>query len=402
MGTGRYPDGTAADAADASAEETTLADEEWPVAEQYRVEPAEQPVEDGTVVVEQLPPEPDEPATPIRRFPPEVGPGLVATLVAVLLLLLLIPGGFWLATRTDDAPEAAAGPEPTLGTMTGPTTTEAPATTAPAAKTVPEVEGRPLAEARELLEKAELTARFRRVDSDRPANEVLSQSPEGGSDAQAGSVVVLTVSGGAARIAVPEVEGLTAGEAKAALREAGLRFRTSSVPSDEVKGTVVDQSPAAGAEVSKQTVVTLVVSEARSAPKPTTIGVPSLVGLRAADARSRLRELGLRSTQQPVESQLPEGEVVSQSPRAGAEVREGATVTLRVSTGPASVAIPSVVGLNEAAARRELEAAGFAVQVADEPTTDQAHSGIVLAQSPSAGTSARQGATVTITVARFA
>src|SRR5687767_5859157 len=111
MGTGRYPEGDFDDAADTSAEETTLADEEWPVAEQYRVEPSEQRVEDGTVVIEQV--QPSDP-TPVRRFPPEFGPGALAVLLGVLLLLLLIPAGLWLAARADGDPEATAGTE-TLG-----------------------------------------------------------------------------------------------------------------------------------------------------------------------------------------------------------------------------------------------------------------------------------------------
>jgi beta-lactam-binding protein with PASTA domain len=403
MGTGRYPDGAADDPADASAEETTLADEEWPVAEQYRVEPIEEPVaepvEEGTVVIQQA----SEPS-PVRRFPPELGPGLLAALLGVLLLLLLIPGGLWLAARSDGEPDASAGTEPP-GTTTQPTTTEPPPTTAPAGRTVPDVTGLTLRQARELLEDAKLRLRISRVDSDLPPNEVVSQKPEAGAEAEPRAVVVLTVAGGPARVLVPDVEGKPASEATATLLDAGLRLRTRLVPSDEPEGTVLDQSPDAGGEVPRRTIVTLRIAEARATPppntEPTKIRVPSLVGMKAADARSRLRSLGLRSTQQPVESRRPAGEVVSQSPGAGAEVREGARVTLRVSTGPAIVAIPDVVGLTETAAIRDLEAAGFVVRVVDEPTIAPTEDATVLQQSPLAGTSAREGATVTITVARF-
>ena len=401
MGTGRYPDGAADEAADASAEETTLADGEWPVAEQYRVEPPDEPVEDGTVYIEQV--QPDEPA-PFRRFPPDLGPGLLAALLGVLLLLLLIPGGLWLAARSDDDSEASAGTE-TLPTTTQPTTTEPPATTAPAATTVPDVTGRTLEQARELLGDAKLRASVRRVDSDRPPNEVVAQNPEAGSEAEPRSIVVLTVTGSPARVLVPDVEGQPAGEATATLLDAGLKVRTRLVPSDEQEGTVLDQSPAAGEEVSRGTLIALQIAEPRATPPPTTepatVRVPNLVGMRAADARSRLRTLGLRSTQRPVESARAAGEVVSHSPGAGAEAREGATVTLNVSSGPASVAIPDVVGLNEAAAIQELEAAGFVVRVVDEPTIEPTEDGVVLQQSPAAGTSRPEGATVTITVARF-
>jgi eukaryotic-like serine/threonine-protein kinase len=76
-------------------------------------------------------------------------------------------------------------------------------------------------------------------------------------------------------------------------------------------------------------------------------------------------------------------------------------VTLRVSTGPTQVEVPDVVGLDETAAMRELERAGFVVSVVDEPTSEPAEDGIVLGQSPSPGASRREGTTVTIRVGRL-
>jgi eukaryotic-like serine/threonine-protein kinase len=234
---------------------------------------------------------------------------------------------------------------------------------------------------------------------------VVSQSPKAGAEAEPRSVVVLTVSGEGAQVTVPDVEGMSATEATTALREAALGSRKTLVPSDERDGTIIDQNPAAGEKVPKRTVIALLVAEASATPppttQPTTIRMPNLVGMRAADARSRLRALGLRSTQRPVESPRPPGEVVSQSPSAGAELREGGTVTLRVSTGPATIAVPDVVGLDEASASRQLEAAGFVVRIVDEPTIEPTEDGVVLQQSPAAGTSTREGSTVTITVARL-
>lgn len=347
MGTGRYPEGAHDEDAHPSTEETTLAEGEWPVAEPYRVEPRETPVEDATIVLQQeVPPEREPP----RRFPPEVGRGVALGLLAALLALILIPAGIWLATRSGDESSTAADTN-TVETTTQPTTTTQPPTTSPE-QAVPDVTGQPLAQARELLEDQNLRSRFRRVASDRPRNEVLSQTPRPGTETEPGVIVVLTASGGPGAIAVPDAEG------------------------DE-------PSPPPPSE-------------------PATIRVPSLVGMKSADARSRLQSVGLRSTQRPVESSRPAGTVVSQSPGAGAELREGGTVTLRVSTGPARVEVPDVVGLNEAAAIQELEAAGFAVRVVDEPTLLPTEDGIVLDQNPRAGSSRREGSTVTITVARFA
>lgn len=161
---------------------------------------------------------------------------------------------------------------------------------------------------------------------------------------------------------------------------------------------MIAQTPKGGEEVGPETVVLLEI--AMPAPEPT-IAVPDLIGLASSEARSRLRDLGLRVTQKPVESPRPRGTVVRQSPGAGTQVREGRTVTLTVSTGPARVEVPDVVGLDEQAARQELEAAGFEVTTVDQPTDNVDEDGVVLAQSPRGGSSRSEGSLVTITVARF-
>jgi serine/threonine-protein kinase len=371
-------------------DEVTLADDDgWRIPAQYDVEP--QPSEaDETVLIQNAPTEtPDR-----RRFPPDPTPGLLAILAGALLLLLLAPAGLWLASRDDDA--TAADPV-TTGPTTGPTT-DTQTTTAPSATTtVPQVTGLQVSEARELLTADGFEVRVRRTDSDRPQNEVLSQAPAADSDAERGSVVVLTVSEGEETVAVPDVEGSSAREAVATIRDAGLRARTRQVESEEETGTVVGQTPAAGDEVSKDTVVVLDVAKAAVR----LVSVPDLVGGTSADARSELRSLGLRWTQRPVESSRDAGTVVRQSPRAGTDLREGGLVTLQVSTGPSTIAVPDVVGLDEAAASRELRRAGFVPVVVDEPTADEAEDGVVLGQSPTSGAERRRGATVTITVGRF-
>ena len=65
-----------------------------------------------------------------------------------------------------------------------------------------------------------------------------------------------------------------------------------------------------------------------------------------------------------------------------------------------SVPVPSVIGLDQASAALALEDSGFYVEVRVEPSTQPA--GTVIYQSPSAGTSATQTSTVTVTVSEVA
>jgi len=76
-------------------------------------------------------------------------------------------------------------------------------------------------------------------------------------------------------------------------------------------------------------------------------------------------------------------------------------VTLTVSTGPQKLDVPDVTGLDEDSARQQLEAAGFQVQVNDEPTTDPGQDGLVLRQSPAGASAATKGSIVTLVVGRL-
>jgi eukaryotic-like serine/threonine-protein kinase len=126
--------------------------------------------------------------------------------------------------------------------------------------------------------------------------------------------------------------------------------------------------------------------------------VPAVEGLRLDEAVQRLEDEGFRSDIDQRESDAPEGTVFEQDPAAGEEADEGATVQIVVSRGPATVAVPDVVGNREDAAEEALEDAGFDVRTvevfSDEPE------GVVVAQSPSAGDEAERGSPVRINVSK--
>jgi eukaryotic-like serine/threonine-protein kinase len=74
-------------------------------------------------------------------------------------------------------------------------------------------------------------------------------------------------------------------------------------------------------------------------------------------------------------------------------------VTLFVSSGKPEKPVPNVVGLDQATASAELTGAGFSVAPATVTSTTVA-AGNVISQSPSGGTDATPGSTVTITIAK--
>jgi serine/threonine-protein kinase len=100
-----------------------------------------------------------------------------------------------------------------------------------------------------------------------------------------------------------------------------------------------------------------------------------------------------------VASDQPKDTVVAQNPSGTAA--PGATVTLSVSKGPTQSTVPDVTSQDEDSARATLQAAGFKVTVQQQDVGDPGLNGIVLSQSPTGGTKAAKGSTVTITVGNF-
>jgi len=106
-----------------------------------------------------------------------------------------------------------------------------------------------------------------------------------------------------------------------------------------------------------------------------------------------------------VASSKPKGIVASQNPAAGTKVAPNTPISLNVSDGsgytPAPSTVPNVVGMTEANAKTLLESKRFIVSVGWESTTDPSLDGVVLSQTPAAGTKGSEGDKVRITVGRY-
>jgi serine/threonine-protein kinase len=279
------------------------------------------------------------------------------------------------------------------------------------AEKVPDVVGLKREAAETQLEERGFEVEVKRIVSPKPAGTVVAQRPPPGTLYGKGGIVVLSVARDPLKTEIPDVTGLPTPRALARLRAAELQARTQAVASREPKGTVLRQLPQAGTEVPKNSPVVLVVS---SGPKLAT--VPQVVGLNVGEATSRLAGAGFRTKVDRVPSTEPEGTVVAQAPRGGGRALRGTVVRINVSIGPgggtttvvttttapgAEAAVPDTVGQDEATAQATLEGAGFVVRVTDRPTTDPNQDGIVIRQTPSGGSQAPSGSTVTIFVGRL-
>jgi len=236
----------------------------------------------------------------------------------------------------------------------------------------------------------------REFNSATAVNHVFDQNPEGGQREPKGNTVILYVSRGVAKVTVPNVVGESKSSAEDQLRRDGLTSAEYPVHSDKPAGTVVAQSPTAGQSVQRGGSVRLNVS---SGPQPVT--VPNVIGQSAYQATTTLQQDGFKVARNPVDSNQPQGTVVDQSPAANQTAAKGSTVTLSVSKGPTTTAVPSVRGDTQDDATATLQQAGFQVHVFPQDTTDPGSDGIVLRQNPAGGAQAKIGARVTITVGKL-
>ncbi len=161
---------------------------------------------------------------------------------------------------------------------------------------------------------------------------VIRQEPGVNSEVLPNSAVTVIVSSGAAaKIAVPELSGLSEAEAKAKLEALGLKFNAEYANSATEEGKVIGQDPAANTEVSAGTTVTVTVSSGAGDKIP----VPDVGGLSEAEAKAKLEQAGLKVTVRHLQSSAEAGKVIDQQPMANTEVSAGSTVTVTVSSGEA-------------------------------------------------------------------
>jgi eukaryotic-like serine/threonine-protein kinase len=225
---------------------------------------------------------------------------------------------------------------------------------------------------------------------------VFRQSPTAGAQTNKGNEVTIYVSQGPPQVTVPDVTGRSVEDAVQRLADANLRATIMRVDSNEDQGTVVGQEPTDGATVDEGTKVKLKVS---NGPQP--IAVPSVIGESFASANSRLQAAGFAVARHNVDSTSPADVVVNQAPGPGTFQPPGTTITLDVSKGPTTSAVPDVTSQDQASAQSQLRSSGFRVRIETQDTNDPSTDGIVLSQDPAGGTQAPKGTTVTIVVGKF-
>ena len=131
--------------------------------------------------------------------------------------------------------------------------------------------------------------------------------------------------------------------------------------------------------------------------------MPDVTGQPEPQAANLLGQAGLQvgTTTRQASDTVPSGDVISTNPPAGTQVEKNSSVALVVSTGSTSPEVPNVVGMTAADAKTTLQSAGFKVATTTQADPNPADNGRVIDQTPTGGSKAQSGSTVTIVVARL-
>ena len=227
---------------------------------------------------------------------------------------------------------------------------------------------------------------------------VISVTPPAGTTIKSDQAVALAVSSGPAPVPVPNVVGQPVAQATTTLEQAGFVANTTQQASTTVaQGVVISTNPPAGQSAGQGSAVQVVVSTGK--PQVT---IPPVVGEDPATAGQQLGALGLKvTTLNESSSTITQGNVTRTSPPAGTPVTVGSTVTVYVSTGPPTVAVPDVRHDTQAQAQTAISGAGLVANVIMQPVSNANQNGVVLSQSPAAGTQVQSGSTVNVVVGQF-
>jgi serine/threonine-protein kinase len=232
-----------------------------------------------------------------------------------------------------------------------------------------------------------------RYDDAAATGTVLSVDPAEGTSLREGDTVTLLPSLGPPPVAVPTVTGMTLDNAVASLGAQGLTKGTVTQVYDDTipQGSVVRQFPADG-KAPTGSAVDLWVSKGR-APVP----IPAVVGMSQRSAEKALRAAGFTTVVHTAYSNdVQRGDVISVDPGEATKTPYASSVSITVSQGPESFAVPAFTGLSPQAAEAKAKDYGLRVSFFDVPNTPQT---TVISQNPAAGATVHAGDTITLFVA---
>jgi serine/threonine-protein kinase len=185
----------------------------------------------------------------------------------------------------------------------------------------------------------------------------------------------------AANVSVSDYTNMTDAQAQQAVVNAGLTARFLKTSSDTVPANhVIRQNPAAGTKVEKNSVVELIVSNGLP-----TFGLRDVRGYSVLDAKRTLEDDKFKVKLAHRFDNAQKDAVIDQQPKAGAQVRQGALITLVVSDGPQPIVIPNFVGMTVSQAQSLARRSGVDLDTSQRASVGNVPSGTIASQDVDPG-----------------
>ncbi len=206
--------------------------------------------------------------------------------------------------------------------------------------------------------------------------------------------------GKAKELAVPNVVGKTAEEAKAILEEEGFKVEINDtiISSEYEPGEVTSQDPEAGMMV-KVKGTTIVLNVCKNKSEGT---IPDVTNRLVRDAIYLLELNGFKQGEvKAIDSDLPKDTVVRQNPGGNLPAEKGATVDLFISKGatePTEAKMPTVLGLSQEKAQEVLVEAGFTLGSVEKENSTAYAADVVMWQQYAPGDMVAKGKAVNIKI----
>jgi beta-lactam-binding protein with PASTA domain len=296
----------------------------------------------------------------------------------MIVVPLLVIGAFWLLSmRTSEGtvPDVASAPDVF------------------AAKTLLEDSGFALGET------------FEEVSTKAKPGTIIEQSPAAGTSAADGSAVSLKVAVGAEKVAVPDLTGQTADQAKATLTAAGFQLgRPLNKAADPASAKIANQIPVPDSLEASGAAIDVVFAETAVAGSTTPAAPATAPAPTPPPPGTPPPAPGTPATTPAPATSTPG------SPPAPPATPPRAPVPLPVPTGTPAVTpspetpgggikVPAVAGATQAAAADALAKLGLVPGVISAASSS-VPAGTVISQQPASGAEVAAGATVAITISR--
>ena len=195
--------------------------------------------------------------------------------------------------------------------------------------TIPNIVGMTVENATKELEKLGLKIKvLETIESDKEENTILEMNPLSNTEAKKGDIIEVKVSGGIAKVKVPDLRDYEINYIQDLLTQKGLEWNITEQFSENIKsGYLIKQYPERDTEVPKGTTIELTISKG---PEVKLVSVSNYLGQNVDYVKGELEALGLVVIlqEQVTDRESENGAVINQSIESGTKISVGAKITL--------------------------------------------------------------------------